>query len=60
LYSYPVVARTLKSRNMIWEEHARDITEIHTKLWSQNQKVRNFLEDLGVDGKITLKFITRK
>jgi hypothetical protein len=54
------VVRTLKTRNMIREEHARDIIEIHTKLWSQNTKVRNFLEDLDVDGKITLKLIIPK
>ena len=32
----------------------------HTWLWWGNRKVRDHLEDLGVDGRIMLRWIVRK
>jgi hypothetical protein len=33
---------------------------MHAVLWSDNLKVRDHLEDLGVDGRITLEYILDK
>jgi hypothetical protein len=30
---------------------------MHTKFWSENLKGRDYLEDLGIDGKIILEWI---
>jgi len=34
--------------------------EVHTRFWWETPRRRAHLEDLGVDGKITLKWIFKK
>jgi hypothetical protein len=34
--------------------------EAHTGFWGRNMKNKDHLEDLGVDGKITLKLVFKK
>jgi hypothetical protein len=34
--------------------------EMHTKLWAENLKGRNHLEDLGIDGRSHLQWIVKK
>jgi hypothetical protein len=53
------VIRAIKSRRMRWAGHVacmREGREMHTRLWSENLKGRDHLEDLGVDGKIILEW----
>lgn len=38
--------------------HGRD--QIHTKLWVETLKERLILEDVGMDGKVILKWILKK
>jgi len=47
---------------MRWAGHVARIEEIiiNTKFWSENLKVKDHSEDIGLDGKIIVKCITRK
>jgi hypothetical protein len=40
--------------------HAWDRVKISTGFWSEELKERENLEDLGVDGRIILKYILQK
>jgi hypothetical protein len=42
----------------VWRE--RRAEERHTGFWGGNMKEKNRLEDLGIDGRITLKLIFKK
>jgi hypothetical protein len=41
-------------------EHAWKRREMHTKFWSENLKGRDYSDDLGVEGKVILKWIFGK
>jgi hypothetical protein len=45
---------------MRWVEHVARVGEVHTRLWWDNLKEGNQVEDLGVDGGIILKFMFKK
>ena len=36
------------------------IGEVHTELWQENLRVRDHLEDPGIEGRIILKWIFRQ
>jgi hypothetical protein len=59
LYSSPNSVRLIKARKMRWAAHVARMGrgEVHTGLWWGNLTEINHLEDLGVDGKIILKWI---
>jgi hypothetical protein len=40
--------------------HAWEIIEMHIIFWFENLKRRDYLEDLGIDGKIILEWILGK
>jgi len=40
--------------------HAWETREMHTEFWSENLKVRDYSEDLGVEGRKILELILRK
>ena len=61
LYSSPNIVR-IKSRRMRLVEHVPHIGRIkmRTWFWWGNLKTTDQLEDIGVDGRITLKCILKK
>jgi hypothetical protein len=62
LYSVAKISREIKSRRMRWQEHVARMGEPrkHTKLQSENLKIRDNLRNLKVDGKIILKWIIKQ
>jgi hypothetical protein len=54
LYSSPHIVRVIKSRRMRWAGHVRG--EVFTGFWLEGPKVRDHWEDLGVGGRITLRW----
>jgi hypothetical protein len=58
LYSSPNFVRVIKSRRMRWADmwHAWGRGEVFTGFWLGGPKVRDHWEDLGVCGKITLRW----
>jgi hypothetical protein len=57
LYSSPNFVRVIKSRRMRWAGHvARMGGEVFTGFWLGGPKARDHWEDLGVGGRITLKW----
>jgi len=62
LHPSPDVIRVIKSRIMRLAGHvARMGTgEVHVRFWWGNLKERDHLKDLGVDGRITLKWMFNK
>ena len=58
LYPSPNIVRVIKSRRKIAVHVARmGREEVHTGSWSGNLRVRDHLEDQGVDGRIILRWI---
>ena len=55
LYASPNVLRVIKSRRMRWGERRG-----YTEFWSGNLRLRDHLEDPGVDRRIILRWIFRK
>jgi hypothetical protein len=53
LYASPIIIKVIRSRRMVWAEHAARMgeTKMHTKFWSENLKGRYNSEDLVVDGR---------
>jgi hypothetical protein len=51
----------MKSRRMRWVGHVTCMgkEEVHEGLWWGDLRVRHPLEDLGIDGRIILKWISR-
>jgi hypothetical protein len=62
LYASPNVIRVMKSRWVIWAGHVADMGEVRNayKVWSENLKGKEHSQDLGVDGRIILDWITEK
>jgi hypothetical protein len=52
----------IKSRRMRWAGHVAcmETGEVHTGFWWRDLRERDHLEDLGVDGRIILKWIFKK
>jgi hypothetical protein len=61
LYSTSNIFQVIKSRIMRWAGHIACMGggrgEVHTGFWWGNLKKRDYLEDLGVEGRIILKWI---
>jgi hypothetical protein len=49
----------INSRRLKWPKHEAHMTDIREayRFWSVNLKVRGTMEDLGVDGEMTIKEI---
>jgi hypothetical protein len=57
LHSSPNIVRVIKSRRMRWEGHvARMGGEVFTEFWLGGPKARDHWEDVGVGGRITLRW----
>jgi hypothetical protein len=58
LYSSPNVVRVIKSRRMRWAEHVAHMGrgEVFTGFWLGGPKVRDHWKDLGIVGRITLRW----
>jgi hypothetical protein len=54
LHLYSNIIRRIKSRKTSWAEHAARMGEErkYTGFWWESQKVRDHLEDQGVDGRM--------
>jgi hypothetical protein len=59
LYSSPNIVRVIKSRRMRWAGHAARMGrgEVFTGFWLGGPKGRDHWKDLGVGGRITLRWI---
>jgi hypothetical protein len=58
LYSSPNIVRVIKSRRLKWEGHVTLMGEERGvyRVWLGENKGRDLWEDLGVGGKITLRW----
>jgi hypothetical protein len=56
LYSSPNIVRVIKSKRMRWAGHVARMREVFTGFWLGSPKVRDHREDLGVGGRITLRW----
>jgi hypothetical protein len=58
LYSSPNIVRVIKSRRMRWAGHVAHMGrgEVVTGFWLGGPKARDHCEDLGVGGRITLRW----
>ena len=60
LYSSLSIVQVTKLRRMRWEGHvARMGGEVSTGFWWGNLRERDHLEDPGINGKVTFKWIFR-
>jgi hypothetical protein len=59
LYSSPIIVRVIKSRRMRWAVHVARMgrEEVFTGFWLGGLKVRDHWEDLGLGGRIALRWI---
>jgi hypothetical protein len=55
LYSSPNIIRVIKSRSMRWAVHVGR-GEVFTAFWFGGTKVRDHWENLGVGGRITIRW----
>ena len=57
LYSSPNIGRVIKSRRMRWAELVERMGggEAYTLFWCRNLKVRDYLGDPDVDGRMILR-----
>jgi hypothetical protein len=53
----PNIILVIKSRRMRWSGHVAHMGEVHTGFSCRNLGERDHLEDLGIDGRIILKWI---
>jgi hypothetical protein len=60
LYSSPNIVRVIKSRRMRWAGHVARMGEVLTRFWLGGHKARDHWEDLGVGGRITLRWTLGK
>jgi hypothetical protein len=62
LYSSPNIIRVIKSRRIRWVSHVAHTRETGNayKILVGKPEAKNHMEDLGIDGKIILKWIFRK
>jgi hypothetical protein len=62
LYSSPVIVRVIKSRRMRWAGHVAHMEEGRgvIGIWLGSPKGRDQWEDLGVGGRITLRWTLRR
>jgi hypothetical protein len=62
LYSSPNIIRIIKSRRIRWTGFVVRMGDMRnaTKFWLKSLKVRNHSQDLGVDGRVMLKWIIGK
>ena len=60
MYSSAYIIRIMKSKGMRQAGHKWETREMHTKYLVKDIKGRDYLEDLGVDSRITLKLIINK
>jgi hypothetical protein len=58
LYPSQNIVRVIKSRRMRWAGHVErmGMGEVFTGFWLEGQKARNHWEDLGVGGRIALRW----
>jgi hypothetical protein len=56
LYSSPNIVRVIKSRRMRWTRHVAHMGEVSTGFRLGGPKVRHHWEDLGIDGRMTLRW----
>jgi hypothetical protein len=56
LYSSPNIVRVIKSRMMRWMGHVTRMGEVFTGFWLGGLKGRDHWEDLGIRGRITLRW----
>jgi hypothetical protein len=59
LFCSPNIVRVIKSRRMGWAGHVARMErgEAHAGFWWGDLRIRDRLEDLGVDGRVMLKWI---
>jgi len=62
LYSSPSIIWAIKSGRMRWEGHVTSLRkgEVHRGIWRGKLRKKGHLEDIGVDGRIILKWIFKK
>jgi hypothetical protein len=60
LYSSPSIVRVIKARRITWAGHVSRMGEVHTTSWLGGLKGGDHQEDLGVDGRTTLRWIFGK
>jgi hypothetical protein len=60
LYSSPNIVRVIKSRRMRWAGHMTRKGKVFTGFWLRGPKARDHWEDLGVGGRITLRWTLGK
>jgi hypothetical protein len=58
LYSLPNIVRMIKSRRVRWAGHVARMGrgEMFIRFWLGGLKARDYWEDLGVGGRVTLKW----
>jgi hypothetical protein len=56
LYSSPNIVRVIKSNRMRWAGHVARMGEVFTVFWFGGPKARDHWENLGVGGRITLRW----